>query len=108
MADAPPWPVRVTARGACSVGTLRWRLGGRELVTVVVKAAFAIVPGGAMSPLPPPEIVREDAHFGAQLQNSIRFASDLVPYRPGVDVWLVGRAYPPGGVAAAASTARFA
>ena len=95
-----PLPLLQIANGSpFSVATLRWPdVDTKPKLTVVVKATFVLPREG------------EDAHptpkqlpvFGNDVMTdakppSVRFESDLVPFKPCTDVVLVGRAYAPEG-----------
>ena len=74
--------------------------GGKRWI-VVVKGTFDILPNGEtrvaeeqVDPLLAPEYLGED---GA---SSLRYESDLIPPKPGTDVYVNGSAYAPGGVPA--------
>jgi len=82
-----------------SVTTLRWPdVDDKPRLTVVVKATFMIGRDGSdvrptakQLPLFESDIVSETE------PPSVRFESDLVPFKPCTDVVLVGRAYAPEG-----------
>jgi len=77
------------------VGMLRWSdIENRPRLTVVVKATFVL---GHVRPAP-----RQLPLFSEDIMSdgdppSVRFESDLVPFKPCTDVVLVGRAHAPGG-----------
>jgi hypothetical protein len=84
------WPVAVVPLGGVACGTLLWRWRGRLHVTVVVKAAFTLVPDGSATLATDAAIATSDVPHPGVL--GIRVASDLVPYRARADVTFVGHA----------------
>jgi hypothetical protein len=83
-----------------AVTTVRWSdVDGKPRFTVVVKATFAIPDDGSEVAQPTP---KQLPMFSGDILTdqeppSIRFESDLVPFKPCTDVVLVGRAYAPEG-----------
>ncbi len=76
---------------ACA--TLDW-IDGREVVAVVVKATFEFdAAGNVHLPLAPAPIRRSDTGEWAATAAPIR-PDDIVPYKPGTEVLLVGSAVP--------------
>jgi hypothetical protein len=79
-----------------TVTTLRWPdVDSRPKLTVIVKATFVL----ADDPRPTPKqlpIFNNDIMTDAK-PPSVRFESDLVPFKPCTDVVLVGHAYAPEG-----------
>jgi hypothetical protein len=79
-----------------TVTTLRWPdVDSRPRLTVVVKATFVLGEDARPTPKQLP-IFNTDIMTEAK-PPSIRFESDLVPFKPCTDVVLVGRAHAPGG-----------
>lgn len=78
------------------VGTVRWQdTNDKAKLSIVIKATFTI----ADTPEPTPKqlpIFNTDILTDGD-PPSIRFESDLVPFKPCTDVILVGRAYAPEG-----------
>ena len=73
--------------------------GEKPVVTIIVKGTFDLHPSGLV--LPATEQL--PVHFGDDLYDpengsSVRYESDVAPYKPRADIALVGRAYAPGGV----------
>jgi uncharacterized protein YjbI with pentapeptide repeats len=100
--------INVTAHTPAACSAAPWRRAGAWWVTVVVKATFRLVPGQLAQPMAPLALVRAD-HHRADTTSSLEAASDTVaPYLPGAGVVLTGHAYPPGGRAGTATTARLA
>src|SRR5438445_12016778 len=82
-----------------SVTTLRWPdLDDKPKLTVVVKATFVLAREGEdVRPTPKQlPIFNNDIATDAK-PPSVRFESDLVPFKPCTDVVLVGKAYAPEG-----------
>lgn len=71
---------------------------GGNILTVIVKGTFKIVPGGtaelAEEQIP---IAFGDEVFDEKEGGCVKFESDIVPFKPRADIALVGKAYSPGG-----------
>jgi hypothetical protein len=79
-----------------SVKPLRWTdVEGRSRLTIVVKATFAFVDDIHLTPKQLP--LFESDLLTESNPPSVRFESDLVPFKPCTDVVLVGRAHAPEG-----------
>ena len=94
------------------VAWLPWQLEPRQhRLTLVVKATFKLVPGGtaAVAPVQLPPSGDEDYPDVEDPLTSVRYASDLVPFKPRADLLLVGHCHAPGGkpVPACAATVTF-
>ena len=75
---------------------LYWRTPvGERRLTVVCKTTFRLAPGLSHPAEEPEEIVTEDRHFDDDPRCSLYVPSDLVPFKPRVDVLLVGSAFSP-------------
>lgn len=92
-----PSPVALFAIPPASAAVVPWRIGGSLRATVVVKAAFVIVPEGPMTPAQPEEILRAEAHHGNSVARSVRLTPDTAPRLPRADVVLTGHACAPEG-----------
>jgi len=82
-----------------TVATLRWPdVDTKPRLTVVVKATFMMGRDGEDVELTPKQlpIFNNDIMTDAK-PPSVRFESDLVPFKPCTDIILVGRAYAPEG-----------
>jgi hypothetical protein len=90
-----PAPIAIHTDGAVACATVLWRVRGSLRLTVVVKAAFSVVPDGVVVPAPAPEIVAADRHHDGSPLRSVQAASDLAPYLPRCDVLFTGYAYAP-------------
>lgn len=72
--------------------------GGGTVLTVIVKATFDIrsngevVPAGNQIP-----VAYGDECFDEKKGGSVKFESDIVPFKPRTDIVLVGKAHAPGG-----------
>src|SRR5579862_5895730 len=66
-------------------------------LTVVCKATYALVPGTAPLASLQDEPHTRDVPWGDDPRESLRFASDLAPFKRRADVLLVGHAHAPGG-----------
>ncbi len=89
----PPWPIKITAVGDATCATVAYREQGQLYATAIIKASFALVPGGVMEPVSPRSINVRDRHHDDDPVRSLQSASDLVPHLPQADVVLTGRAY---------------
>ncbi|WP_437982286.1 DUF2169 family type VI secretion system accessory protein [Sorangium sp. So ce117] len=94
------------ASGDVSCSAVPFRYRKRLWLTVVVKASFAIVPGGRSIHVGAAELHSEERHLGGHPARSIEAASDLAPYLPRCDVTFVGHACAPGGRPAPAVSVR--
>jgi hypothetical protein len=75
-------------------------------LTVIAKATCALAPG--TMPLAPEQlpIYRSDVHFDEDAGKSVYAPNDLAPFKPRVDVTLVGHAYARGGMPTTSLVAR--
>jgi hypothetical protein len=88
--------MRINNETPFSVATMLWEdLDGQMKLTVIVKATFAIERGEVAVADEQLPIFTTDEHYGDDLTASVRFESDLAPFKPRADVVLVGRAYAP-------------
>ena len=99
-------PVAIAAEERVACAAVAWRFRGRLQLTVVVKATFAIVPGGAATVAAPREILHEDRTFDRHPSRSVEAASDLAPYLARCDVIFTGHASAPGGQPVPAGSVR--
>lgn len=75
-----------------------WNAQGREFGIFMVKSAWDILPDGSVSQSMEQEpFVFSDVPFGAVNQSAVRYASDLVPFKPATDVILNATSFAPGG-----------
>ncbi|HVO83155.1 MAG TPA: DUF2169 domain-containing protein [Syntrophobacteria bacterium] len=81
-----------------SVGTMFWEdLQGKANLSIIVKATFSITKQGAAAAVDQLPLFTTDEHYGDEPLASVRFESDMAPFKPLADVVLVGKAYAPGG-----------
>ena len=79
-----------------SAGTVVWHAqSGAPTLTVCVRGTFALTPGREAELADVQEPVSADRHLDDDARASLYTASDLVPYKPRVDVVLVGSAFAP-------------
>lgn len=98
--------MKLTRDTAFEVGWLAWQLRPPQpSLTVVVKASFALVPGGPCVVAPEQELVTGDEHPDDDLARSPRYATDLAVFKPRGECLLVGTCYPPGGRATVSAVA---
>lgn len=97
------WSVPISTSNDATGATLVWRRRGRTFLTAIVKATFALVPDGVMTPVPPEPIARDEQEYAAGL----RTAGDLVPFRTRADVLITGHAFAPPGAIGASVPVRF-
>ena len=72
---------------------------GTPIFSALVKRTYRIVPNkNAVREAQPPKLVETDQYFdeGDPQVNSIRFETDLVPFKIATDIVVVGKAYAPG------------
>jgi hypothetical protein len=73
-----------------AAGSILWRSAGEPRLSVIVKATYALVPGGVMTPRPGGRLVEGDVHEAGDPRRPLVAASDRVLYRPAADVFVVG------------------
>lgn len=76
------------------------------MVAAVCKGTFRLEPGSCGLAEEQVPIHARDLHYGDDPSQSLYAPCDLVPFKPRVDVLLVGQAYAPAGAAAAALRVR--
>jgi hypothetical protein len=89
--------VQVLNESSFSVATMSWPdLKEQPRLTIIVKGTFTIEPKAvasvADSQLP---ILTADQNYSKDPISSVKFESDMAPFKPKADVVLVGRAYAP-------------
>ena len=71
---------------------------GRSVLTIIVKGTFVIrQDGGVAVAEDPTSVAFGDEYFDERNGGSVKFESDIVPYKPRTDIVLVGKACAPGG-----------
>lgn len=89
--------MKVINRTPFVVGTMMWEdANHRPMASVIVKATFSIKKTEGPSPVQMP-IFSSDKHWDDDVSRSVKFESDMVPYKVKTDVVLVGKAYAPIG-----------
>ncbi|MEP7120467.1 MAG: DUF2169 domain-containing protein [Byssovorax sp.] len=89
------------------VGSIQWQpRPGTFLLTVVCKATFELLPGVSVLAADQDPPNETDDHWNDDDARSLHAASDLVPFKRGADVVLVGHAYAPRMEPVASLTAR--
>lgn len=79
-----------------AASTVVWQANsGAFALTVIVKATFVLRAGTAELASEQDPIVEKDRFYDEDPRRSVRFPSDVVPYKPRADVLLVGHAYAP-------------
>ena len=69
---------------------------GRDLLVVIIKCTYSLKNKTELGPAEEQVPVQmADSFYGKPGESSVRYESDLVPYKPGTDVVLVGHAYAP-------------
>lgn len=82
-----------------NAATMLWEdLEGNAKLSIIVKATFSITNKGPLISNEQLPIFTTDHHHGDDPLSSVRFETDMVPFKPRADVILVGRAYAPGGL----------
>jgi len=70
---------------------------GNPLIVVIVKGTFSVGPDGVVAPASEPvPVAYGDEPCGAGESLSIRWESDVVPFKPRADIVLTGKAHAPG------------
>jgi hypothetical protein len=105
---ASSWPTAVASLGPVSVGSQRWKTKGRDYLTAIVKARFALRPNSSMVLAGRPPLAIRDVHLEDDPTRSVVEASDIVPHRERADVWLRGTARALGNKPVSVSVARLA
>jgi hypothetical protein len=68
---------------------------GHQYNLLVTKCTFSLIPGKPLKPLlEQPELVFNDLNEGDRDWATVRYPSDLIPFKPKVDILLVGSAMP--------------
>lgn len=97
--------VDVRTKGPVAAGLVLWRdEADRVLATIAAKITYALEPG-ACSLVDTPDPIR-DVDVDWEEGKSLRFSSDLVPFKPVHEVVVVGHVYASGGRPTQAVTAR--
>jgi len=94
--------------GRTAATAIAWRFKGELRVTAIVKATFAFASDSVMARTDPQAILRDEVHHGGSPARSIRFTTDLVPYRKRADVLFTGSAHAPAGRPVESRTVRLA
>jgi uncharacterized protein YjbI with pentapeptide repeats len=93
----PPDAPAVHNHGPALVWTSPWRFTpGRDVLVVIAKATYRLVPGGPCEPLDEPDPPSGDVHWDDDEAASLAYASDFAPQKPRADVMLTGHAYARG------------
>jgi hypothetical protein len=72
---------------------------GHQYNLLVTKCTFSLIPGKPLKPLlEQPDMVFNDLNEGDRDWATLRYPSDLIPFKPKVDVLVVGSAAPEGSV----------
>jgi hypothetical protein len=88
-------------------GRLTWQTArGQWSQTVVCKVTYRLQAGGCSTAHELEDINDSDNHWNDDTACSLYLPSDLVPYKPRVDVLLVGNAFAPGGTPVRSLVAR--
>jgi hypothetical protein len=83
--------------GKVTASLIAWGFKRELRVTAIVKATFAFAEDAAMPRAEPQPIWREEVHHRRSPTQSIRFTTDLVPYRKRADVLFTGDVHAPQG-----------
>jgi hypothetical protein len=88
-------------------GSVLWRpRPDRWTLTVVCKGTYALAPGESGLASEQDEVNTRDVHWDDDDRRSVRAPDDLAPFKPRVDVTLVGHAYAPRSELARSLVAR--
>lgn len=98
-AESPAPVLQIINGTPYRVAFMVWEdLEGKPKLTVIVKATFSIKSDGTVADAPEPlPVFTQDQHFRDDPNATVRFESDLVPFKPRADVVLVGQAHAPHG-----------
>ena len=100
MEDAAETPAVAAERGGSRMVLPGQSPEGAYILSVLVKRTFMIVRGGECRRAEEDRaIVPGDVFWDDPMNSSVRYESDLVPFKVATDVVLNGTAYTPGGVA---------
>lgn len=100
MASADPAAAVASEQGGARMVLPGQSPTGDYVLSVLVKRTFQIVPGGVCARAEEDrQIVPGDVFWDDPMNSSVRYESDLVPFKVATDVVLNGTAYAPGGVA---------
>jgi hypothetical protein len=88
-------------------GSVLWRpRPDRWTLTVVCKGTYALAPGESGLAAEQEEVNERDSHWDDDPRRSVHAPDDLAPFKPRVDVTLVGHAYAPRSELARSLVAR--
>lgn len=76
-------------------------------LTVIVKGTFDLVPGGVCAIAAKQRTIEPDRPFLDSIGRSLAWASDLAPFKPHSDFYVLGSFHQPGGLAAPTGEAGF-
>ena len=79
------------------VGSVLWQRDGAFTLTVVCKATYTLLPAESPLALEQDVPIELDEYWDDDERRSLHAASDLVPFKRRVDVFLVGYAFAPKG-----------
>ncbi len=91
------WPIAVSSFGPVEAGTLLWTQGARLHATLVLRTAFALMPG-VLAHAPAGGVERVERHFQSDETRPVRTVSDLAPRIPRAEVVHVGGVIAPAGI----------
>jgi hypothetical protein len=88
----------IACAGPFRVGSLVFRLASdRWALSAVVKGTFTLEPGQSGLAAQQEPVHERDVHWEDDPSQSVRAPADLVPFKRGADILLVGSAFAPGG-----------
>lgn len=91
------------------VGFLAWdSAAGQTHLTVICKATFRLTPGQLTLHAEQEDINEEDNYWDDDPNRSLHSPTDLVPFKQGVDIMLVGCAFAPANAGASSVLVRMA
>ncbi len=95
MEQTGEWPLAIIATQDVACGARLWSVGGKRRATVIVKATFSLVRGGAAQLAAPRQILLGDQHHESSLERSVIASADMAPYLPRAEVVLSAHACAP-------------
>lgn len=84
-----------------AIGFTQVHRNGPPMAVVAVRASFHLSSDGRLLPFDEHHLVLADAFQAHRLQSSLLCVSDLVCFKPGTDISVIGRTYAPHGKSAA-------
>lgn len=78
-----------------AIGFAQLHRDGLEMACIAVRGSFDLSQDGKLGLCDRQELIFSDTYDGDPHRRSMVYSTDLVPFKPGADVSLIGSAYPP-------------